>query len=240
MCYRQAMERPERYAIPWDAPFREQIARSLRPGGRVLDVGGGRFPTLRPEQRRDLEAYVGLDVSRAELGAAPDGAYTECVTADVIQRVAALEGRFDLVVSFQVLEHVRPLERALDNLHAYLAPGGTLVAQFSGGRSVFALADRVIPSRLGRFVLERFIGRPPETIFPAHYDRCWYGALTELLCGWRDVEIVPVYWGMDYFRFSRPLQRLYLGYENWLHAGDRRDWAPYYVVKARRADPAAA
>jgi hypothetical protein len=42
-------------------------------------------------------------------------------------------------------EHVRSLETAIENCRLYLKPGGTMVTQFSGRFSYFAVANQVIP-----------------------------------------------------------------------------------------------
>ena len=55
---------------------------------------------------------------------APEGSYDEMFVGDITKRVAELEGRFDLIICFQVLEHVKPLDDAIENLRCYLRPGG--------------------------------------------------------------------------------------------------------------------
>jgi SAM-dependent methyltransferase len=144
-----------------------------------------------------------------------------------------LEDRFDLIVSWQVFEHVKPLDAAMDNLRTYLRPNGRLVAQFSGAFSVFGLINRVVPQRLGCWAMEHLLGRPPETVFPAYYHRCWYRALTSMLSSWQSFEIVPRYVGAGYFRFSRVLQRLYLAYEDRV-ARERPNLATHYVIATVR------
>ena len=148
--------------------------------------------------------------------------------------VPDLHERFDLILSWQVFEHVAPLDTTLDNLRTYLRPGGRLVTMLSGGFSAFGLINRAIPRRVGVWALDRLIGRDPETVFPTHYDRCYYDALSEMLRGWSRAEVFALFRGAVYFRFSRVLQGSYLAYENWAVRTDRRNLATHYLLVADR------
>lgn len=223
-----------RYRDDWLAPFRAAIQSELRPGSVVIDVGGGRRPAI---PRADLPpgaVYIGIDLSERELAAAPPGSYDRVIVADVTKHQPALDGCADLVVSWAVLEHVAPLHDAIANIHSYLRPGGLFVAQLSGGRSAFALINRMIPHRLAKVAMKRLLRRDPESVFPAPYDRCTYSALSRTLAYWSDVRIVPRYRGAQYFGFLPPLQTLYLRIEDLIVRGDHKDLATHYLVVARR------
>src|SRR5215213_2671096 len=209
------MALPARYAEPWVEPFEERCRSAIYPRARILDVGGGRRPSLPRASRPPGCFYVGLDTSAQELLEAGPAAYDKVYVGSVSERISELEQSFDLVASWQTLEHVRPLEAALANAHAYLRPGGRLVAMASGAFSAFAVASRLIPNSLVPVLLQRLLGREPETVFPACYDRCWHGALVKLLERWDRAEVVPFYRGANYLAFSKPLARAYLAYENW-------------------------
>jgi SAM-dependent methyltransferase len=225
---------PERYQEPWRAPFERRLADLLRPGSTILDVGAGRNPTIPPDRRPPGTRYVGLDISAEELAAAPPGSYDETWVADVTEHVAELDERFDLVLSWQVLEHVRPLGAAFDNFFVYLRPGGTFIGQFSGTFSYFALASRLIPNRLTAWLVDRFTERSATQVFPAHYHRCWDSALRRILRRWGRVDITPRYTGAGYLRAMPPAQAIYLRYEDWAMRTGRRDLATHYLVEADR------
>lgn len=225
---------PERYVHPSDHEFRTKVAAAVFPGARILDVGSGRHPTIAVADRPAGCEYVGLDVSTEELELASPGSYDTSVVADVTEHRPELENRFDLIVSFQVLEHVKPLDVALGNLHSYLRPGGRLIAQMSGSFAVFALAARVVPMRARSLLLVRVLGRHREHIFPLHFHKCWQSALTRILSSWTSAQVLPVHRGADYFRFSRVLQAAYVGYEEWASAGGHDNLASYYVIDAVR------
>ena len=205
----------------------------LCPDSQVLDVGAGRAPTFPPGSRPRC-TYVGLDVTAAELEAAPPGSYDEILVSDVTTRVPALAGRFDLVVSWQVLEHVKSLPSAIENLRTYLRPGGRLVTQFSGTFGLFSLLSRLVPARVTPLLLERMFDRPRSTTFPAYYDKCWAVELAKIGRTWSEFEIIPRHEGAAYFAFSRHVQAAYLAYEEWAGRNDHANLAGYYLVVARR------
>lgn len=227
-------ELPERYAEPWALPFFESAWPKLVPGASILDVGAGRRPTL-PAGKRPADCeYVGLDISEHELNTAPPEAYDEAIVSDISVRQPMLRDRFDLILSWQALEHVPSMERALENMHAYLRPGGRAVVQISGSRAVFSMLARVTPYPIATRLMERLLGSDPEEKFPTRYDCCRASKLEPLLAGWSEYRIIPRYKGGGYFRFWRPLERTYLRYENRIERRQRCDLATHYVFWATR------
>lgn len=227
---------PSRYQeeTSWVVDFETRIRAAFFPGMQILDAGSGRRPALAVHSRPADCRYVGLDLSRSELEHAPGGSYDEMFVGDLTKRVAELEGRFDLIICFQVLEHVKPLDEAIENLRCYLRPGGRLVTQLSGSFAVFGIVNRLIPSGAAVWMLRNFHGRAPETVFPAYYDRCWSTSLERMLAGWSKAEVIPMWQGAAYFRFSKPLLALYVAYEEWARSVGHRDLATHYVIDASR------
>lgn len=223
-----------RYTEDWLASFRASIQAELRPGCVVIDIGGGRNPAIPRSSLPAGATYIGLDLSATELAAAPTGSYDRVIEADVTTKQAELVGCADVVVSWQVLEHVAPLDVAIANIYTYLRAGGLFVAQLSGGRSAFALINRTIPHGLAKFAMKQLLHRDPESVFPAPYDRCTYSALSRTLSGWSDVRIVPRYRGATYFSFMPIVQSTYLGFEDLMVRGNHLDLATHYLVSARR------
>jgi ubiquinone/menaquinone biosynthesis C-methylase UbiE len=211
------------------------VAPFLGDGVEILDVGSGRNPAIPSDVRPNTCRYVGLDLSAAELACAPPGSYDETYVADVAARLPELEDRFDLIVSWQALEHVRAMDLALRNLHAYAKPaGGRLVALVAGRFSAFALLNQLLPQTFSETAMKRLLGRDPDTVFGAHYDRCYYSALEPLLMQWSNWEVLPLYRGAGYFSFATPLERIYLAYEDWICRAGRKNLATHYLLTAVR------
>lgn len=230
----KGVDLPSRYAEDWRQTFIDRASAALKPGVRVLDVGSGRAPTIPPAARPSECTYVGIDISKSELLRAPAGSYDDFIVGDITDWQPSLVNGFDLIVSWQVLEHVRSLEDSLDNIFSYARPGGVLVAQFSGAFSTFGLLNRVLPSWAGPVALKSLLGRDPETVFPAYYDQCWHGKVKEIMTPWAETEIVPYFRGAGYWRFLSPAQRLYLGYESWAMTRGSENLATHYLIHAVR------
>jgi len=211
----------------------DAIAPLLVENVSILDVGAGRGPTLALASRPRGAYYVGLDISADELGAAEPTAYDATVVQDVASPIQ-VDRAFDLVISWQVLEHVDRVDLALDNLREVLKPGGTLVAQLSGSRSVFALLARAMPHPLRVSAMTHLLGDAVEDKFPTRFDRCTARWLRQFLATWTSVEVLAHYRGATYFNFFSPLQRAYLAYENRIEKAAMSELATHYLVIARR------
>ena len=225
---------PPRYDQHPSQLFAEAVHANLRPGLAILDVGSGRRPALDPASRPPASRYAGLDISASELELAPPGSYSDHVVADITRPLPELSERFDLIVSWQVLEHVSDTGRALANLRAYLRPGGRLVAILSGRFSIFGMLNTVVPSSAGVWLMRHLLRRPPDSVFPAHYDRCHASALEDVLAGWSSAEVRPIYQGGSYFNFCLPLRSAYFGYENWAERSGRANLATHYLIVSER------
>lgn len=225
---------PARYGYRMQDVFLKRLRPLLVEGVTILDVGAGRSPTLAPADRPRGCRYLGLDISAEELQAAGPDAYDETYVHDISEPLGAIRD-VDVIISWQVLEHVESLPRAFSNLRQMLRPGGTLLAQLSGSYAAFALAARVMPHRLRVRVMARYLGHAEELKFPTHYDHCTARAITKLLCDWESSEIVPFFRGAPYFSMSRPLQRLYLRYEDFIASRQWNSLATHYLVVARSA-----
>jgi SAM-dependent methyltransferase len=225
---------PARYAAPWRTPFLEVLASELGPALQILDVGSGAKPSLSPDMRPKGCEYVGLDLSMHELLRAPPGSYDRVIEADVTRPVAALEGQFDVALSFQVFEHVKPLSAAFANLHSVLKPGGRAIVQLSGTFSFHGIANRLVPHKLAVLLMERLLGRDSESVFPAYYDHCWSTAMVAMLRPWSNATITPLWLGANYFEFSRGLRAGYLAYEEWARRRGIDNLASHYLVIAER------
>ena len=109
---------------------RERVVRGALPlKGRVLlDFGCGNGEQTRAFLA-DFPVVVGADVSRRYLRAFPHGT-TDGHVAQGVQydglRLPVADASVDVVVSFEVLEHVADEATALREIHRVLRPGGRL------------------------------------------------------------------------------------------------------------------
>jgi len=105
------------------------------------------------------------------------------------------------------------------------------LAAASGG---YFANSRIVPETLGVAAMNRLLGRDPESVFRAYYDGTRYSALRRTFARWQSAEILPEFRGATYFAFNRPLQRLYLRYEEWAMRTNRVDLATHYLIEALR------
>lgn len=203
-------ELPERYQTPWRPAFVAQAQQHCRPGITILDVGGGGSPTLHPGARPARSTYIGLDPNADDLAT---GDYDLRLPAGASDLQPELLGSVDLILSWNVLEHVPDLPNAVARFRSYLKPGGVLLARFAGRWAFFAVASRAMPHALRVRLLARLIGASPDDHFPTHYDHCTAQALHRMLADWSEHEIISHYRAAGYLAFSRSLQRMYLAYE---------------------------
>ena len=102
------------------------LAAQLAPGGRVLDAACGEGYGTELLRRAGAERAVGIDVDQGTIDAARERYGADFEPAS-IENLPFEEAVFDLVVSFETIEHVADPEAALGELRRVLATDGTLV-----------------------------------------------------------------------------------------------------------------
>jgi SAM-dependent methyltransferase len=215
----------------------ERIEGLLRPGMRILDVGAGRRPTVAPERRPEGVHYTGVDILGAELDLAGPRAYDDARSFDITEPLPEdLVGQFDLVICVSVLEHVSSLVAAIEGMRDALRPGGAMVFHTAGRWGLLpGVMNRILPRRVGVFLLGRMTRRSPDTVFLARYDRCYDRAIRRILKDdWTAVHVRPLHFGGYYLLSVRPLLWPYLAWEELTRRAGWRDLATHYLVYAER------
>jgi SAM-dependent methyltransferase len=147
-------------------------------GGMVCELGGGARPAIESEFVQSYELdYLVVDISEPELRKAPDG-YATLVGDVSSPEFAAGEhaGRYDLVFSRVLAEHVRDARRFHQNVHRLLRPGGIAMHFFPTFWWPPFVVNRLLPESIAEPILLRIepwrekSGRAGK--FPAYYRWC--------------------------------------------------------------------
>ena len=184
----------------------------------ILEVGSGANPTMSIDDvRRWNIQYITSDIDENELKKADSIYTTYCM--DFSQGVvpADLTGRFDLIFSRMVNEHVKDGRLYHSNIFRMLAPGGIAVHAFSTLYALPFLVNYMMPVALSEKVLKFFSPRDvyQHGKFPAYYS--WSrGPTGRSIAGFRKIgyEVISYdgYFGHEYYRhkskFIHRLERL--------------------------------
>ena len=154
----------------YDDTLRSIIAQY--PNADVLELGGGRWPSFRLAELPDtLRSYTVNDVSEEELSLVPEGYQKACF--DVAGDASAFEGRYDVVFSRFLAEHVRDGKAMHRNVHQVLKPGGVAFHLIPTLYALPFVINRLLPERAGQKLLDVLTPRRKiSPKFPAYYSRC--------------------------------------------------------------------
>jgi 2-polyprenyl-3-methyl-5-hydroxy-6-metoxy-1,4-benzoquinol methylase len=120
---------PEAYAgslVLAEHLARYRLAARLAGGRNVLDAACGEGYGSAMLAAADAASVVGIDIDAATVAHARETHGIDAREGDV-SRLPFDDGTFDLVVSFETIEHVAGPEQALDEFRRVLSPGGMLV-----------------------------------------------------------------------------------------------------------------
>jgi hypothetical protein len=223
-----------------DAPSLISAIRRRQGARTVLELGGGRTPTLTVDEvRREQIRYTVNDIDAEEL-ALVDPAYDTLafdMAAPLSPEVA--EHRYDLIFSRMVNEHVADGHTYYRNIFGMLEPGGVTVHCFATFYSVPMVVNRFLPESLAS-PLQAFVFRDAERTyekFPARYSWCrgpsplMHRRLADI--GFEVLEYRG-YFGHGYYHRIAALHRLEQLKARWLAAHPVNALTTYAVIVARR------
>jgi SAM-dependent methyltransferase len=215
--------------------FQERVLPGLLvPNQRVLDVGGGKHPAIPLPVKQELGLHVvGLDVDASELAQAPSGAYDDAIVGDVA--TVAIRGRYDLVVSRSVMEHVGDPRAAVTNLASALAPGGVMAHVMPCRNAPFAIVNRALGNELARRLLFAIAPRKQENSgFRAYYRDCTPARMSRLCreCGLEVITTLP-YYNSGYTSFFAPLYTVELLRQALMAALQLENFSESFALVAR-------
>jgi SAM-dependent methyltransferase len=209
-----------------------------RRGQIVLDVGGGKeCPFLQDVDEPAAHLIIAFDCSEKEL---KHNVVDNRVVGDAAMKGLPFRNQsVDLIVSRSVVEHIRDNGTFFENCAQALRPGGTMIHVFPGRFAPFALANRILPNRLSRRLLDYFL---PEWVdrdtcgFVAFYDRCHYSAMQDLIRrhGFESARYVFAYYQGIYYTSVFPIYCLMLAYDLILWLFRIRNLASGLLIVAER------
>ena len=121
----------------------ERLFRSMDKRASLVDFGCG-TGVLFEKALRGSERVIGVDLvlDSAKLLCREWGLDVELMTPDAANDEIAPQS-IDIVVAAEVLEHVEPLEDALDMFKRWLKPGGTLLVSLPTESQLYQLGRRL-------------------------------------------------------------------------------------------------
>ena len=207
---------------------------------RLLEIGGGRGPLLTPEEAKAAGIALTVnDIDAHELSLAP-AAFDKAQFNIAGEIDRAWEGRFDLIISRMVFEHVKDAPRAWANVRTLLAPGGVALAFHPTLYAPPFVINYLMPETLTSRVLRYFFptrhdGDYPK--FPARYEMCFADpdkiAPTLNRCGFSETLVAP-FWGHRYFRHIPGLRDTDRAFSGLAESRDWRAFCSYAYTLARR------
>ena len=186
--------------------YRNQLSELIqqRPGARILELGGGRHPAYSLEDLPDtVSSYTVNDIDEGELALTPDSYDKACF--DVTGDVSKFSGKYDVIFSKTLIEHVSNGKAMHRNILSLLKEGGVA---FHMAPTLYAspfVINKLIPERLSRALVHAFFPnrRTEHPKFPAHYSWCYgnRGKMTKMLKGVGFSRVtIDTFYGHDYFR----------------------------------------
>ncbi|MES2339656.1 MAG: class I SAM-dependent methyltransferase [Pseudomonadota bacterium] len=168
------------------------------PQADILELGGGRRPSFAiSDMPSNIATYTVNDVSADELAlTAPE---YEKACFDVGGDASNFEGRYDVVFSRFLAEHVRNGHQMHRNVHRVLKPGGVAFHLIPTLYASPFVINRLLPERLTHKMLTTLfpIRKTISPKFPAYYSVCRGNTpgmrKTFADMGYRQVEIREFY-----------------------------------------------
>jgi 2-polyprenyl-3-methyl-5-hydroxy-6-metoxy-1,4-benzoquinol methylase len=221
-----------------DSAYRQykSIVIALAANRRLLEIGAGRRPLLTPEEIKERNVhYTANDIMQNELDLIPfpveKAVFDSC--GGVPPECA---GRYDVICSKMVQEHVSNGEKFYSNILKLLSNGGVALNFHPTLYSPPFFINRAFSEHLTRAVLrffkpERNVSNIPK--FPATYELCYSLAATANVIskiGFSAVQIIPFY-HHEYFASIPGLRTLDNALSDWARRQDVRALSSYaYTV----------
>jgi len=179
-----------------DANARLAALYAARPGawGRVLEAGAGSRSLFRLVDRA---ALVALDISFGQLVRNDE---TPLRVQGDLHRLPLATGAVDMVVCFNVIEHLDDAAAAMAEIRRALSPGGLLVLGWPNPNSLKGLVTRATPIGVHRAWYRHIVGKRDRgeghfDAFPTVFHPMTHPAR---LFDWMERQGFEILWRRDY------------------------------------------
>jgi len=182
----------------------------------IYEAGGG-SASLLPLSSLDRPKITVVDIDETQLH---NNSYADIKILGDIQTYAFSPNSFDLVVCYNVIEHLESPDKAVAHFYNALAPGGLLFIAAPNPESLSGIVTRYTPHWFHvwfyRHVLrQRNAGRPGEPPFPTVFHRIVFPTALLEFCEKLGLEVVyfKQFEGATYSRIreTRPIMGGLLG-----------------------------
>ena len=194
----------------------------------VLEAGGIDRPLLK---KSPVITYTGLDIEYREQ-------CREIYDNFIIQSIEdRLPGKYDVICSFTLLEHVRDNTRTIRTIHDALEREGMMIHYVPGGLHPYSLLIRLLGPRLSVALLTKF---HPDVIgqsgYPAYFDHCTVGAMDRLCrrAGFTDVAFSCYYRANFYFEVFFPAFMTVTLWEDFCRLLNLKTFCSGFVITAKK------
>jgi SAM-dependent methyltransferase len=120
----------------------QRLAGALVPSSReIAEIGCGHGLLQRAIEETYGREVIGFDLNEFALKCNVNSR-SRLYCYDICEKNPAFQRQFDLLLLFDVLEHIADEDRFLSSVMFHLAPGGTLVVNVPAGQWAFSAYDR--------------------------------------------------------------------------------------------------
>lgn len=214
---------------------KEIVPQYLSDGMTIYDIGGGKLPNIRREQKEQYNLkLIGVDIDQAELDKAPEGIYDEKIATDITQYQGRGDG--DLIICRALMEHVENIEDSFQNMQSILKQGGHILIFVPCKNALFARLNMILPDNFKRKLLQfLFPVRSQKLGFTAYYDRCTPDQMSKVLSNLGyEVVIAKPFFNSHYFSIFTPVHILWRLYQLIIYAFKQKNLCEAFVVVAKK------
>jgi SAM-dependent methyltransferase len=200
------------------ARLRSTLAENLHPRAFVFDAGSGPGTWVLRRHRQEIDV-AGLDLFH------PDPVPSPCYAIGSLEAVPYADALFDLVLCYDVIEHLEEPVAAFTEFWRVLKPGGLLVLKTPNLRGLTTRISSLVPFAW-HVTVQRALGTRESSVFPTLY-RCNTALDLNLAlqaCGFTTEALYTVDESASYCAFTPWTYALGLVYSRWMGHASRSAW----------------